>query len=375
MTRLNDLFASLADTLRQRMERRDGSAWWLSLAPVVSVILGLVVSGLMMLLLHADPISVYARMFSATFRSGYNVANIFVKATPLILTGLAMGFAFRAMLFNIGGQGQFYIGAIAAVACALNLGSEPTVVVLLASFLAAALAGGLWGAFVGYVRAYFNANEFLVSMMSTYVAIAVMDYLLRSPLQQSQHEYPQTNMISSHGFIPTLIPHTGLHWGFVLALIIALLAYLILWRTSLGYRIRAVGLNKDAARYGGINAKRIFVIVFLLSGAFAGVAGFTEVNGVQHMLVQGLDPTIGAEGIAIAILGNANPLGIVLAAILFGALKVGGTQLVQTSTIPSSVINMMEGFVMLFVILSYFAQDKVIAVRGKRAARRRRSKP
>ena len=254
--------------------------------------------------------------------------------------------------------------------CSLSLGSAPTFVILIVSLLASALAGGLWGAFVGYVKAYFNANEFLVSMMSTYVAIAVLDYLLRSPLQQSQHEYPQTNVLPSHAWIPTLISHTGLHWGFILALLVALLAYIILWRTSLGYRIRAVGLNKDAAGYGGINAKKIFVVVFLLSGAFAGIAGFTEVNGVQHMLVQGLDPTIGSEGIAIAILGNANPLGIVLAAILFGALKVGGTQLVQTSTIPSSIISIIEGFVMLFVILSYYAQDMIIAIRRKRATRR-----
>lgn len=373
MGKFDNLIKSLEAAIRDRMKQRDHSGWWLSLAPVVSVILGLLASGLMMLFLHADPVAVYTHMFSYSFRDIYNIADIFAKATPLILTGLAMGFAFRAMLFNIGAQGQFYIGAIAAVACALNLGAVPLVITLTICFIASAIAGGIWGAFVGYVKARFNANEFLVSMMSTYVAIAVINFLVRSPLKEAKGEYPQTDVIPASSWIPKLVPHTRLHWGFIVALLVALAAYLILWRTSLGYKIRAVGLNMDAARYGGINPKRIFVVVFLLSGAFAGIAGFTEVNGMQHMLIQGFNPTIGAEGIGIAILGNAHPLGIVLAAILFGLLKVGGNLIVQTSTIPSSIINVTEGFVMLFVILSYFAQDKIAAIQSKRRLRRGRA--
>ena len=369
MGKLDDLAKRLETAARERMKQRDRSGWWLSLAPIMSVLLGLTASGLMMLFLHANPVAVYTRMFSYSFHDIYNIADIFAKATPLILTGLAMGFAFRAMLFNIGAQGQFYIGAIAAVTCALNLGSAPLVVTLFICFAAGALAGGMWGAFVGYAKARFNANEFLVSMMSTYVAIAVINFLLRRPLQETAKEYPQTNVIPGSTWIPKLIPHTRLHWGFIIALLVALGAYLILWHTSLGYKIRAVGFNMNAARYGGINPKRIFVVVFLISGAFAGIAGFTEVNGMQHMLIQGFDPTIGADGIGIAILGNAHPLGIVLAAILFGLLKVGGNLIVQTSTIPASIIPVTEGFVMLFVIISYFVQGRIASAQSKRRLR------
>jgi len=371
MERFNQLFSRIGKLIEVRMRQRDASSWLL-LSPLVSIVLGLVASGVMMLFLKANPITVYGTMFSYAFRDIYNVADIFAKATPLILTGLAFGFAFRSSLFNIGAQGQFYMGALAAVACSLSLGGLPAVIVLPIALVASALAGGLWAALIGYLKARFNANEFLVSMMLTYVAMAVMNYMVRSPLKEAKGEYPQTDVIPANSWLAHLIPHTRLHWGFLLALVLALVAYIILWKTSLGYRIRVVGSNLDAAKYAGISTKRIFITVFLIAGMFAGIAGFTEVNGMQHMLIQGFNPTIGAEGIGIGILGNAHPLGIVLAAILFGALKVGGNLVVQTSSIPSSIIGIMEGFVMLFVILSYFAENALRAWISKRRLRLRR---
>ncbi len=351
-------------------DRKHGAALGSVAWPILSVAVGLVASGLMMTLLGADPLSVYGKIVSMAFRDEYNVADIFAKATPLILTGLAFGFAFRANLFNIGAQGQFYLGCVAAAWVAISMGDSSPLVVLPLCALGAALMGCLWASLVGLAKARFNANEFLISMMSTYVALAIMNYLLRGPLREAKGEYPQTDVIADAGWIPALIPKTRLHWGFVLALVAAFLAWFILWRTSLGYRIRAVGMNRNAARYAGINSGGIFVAVFAISGAFAGLAGFTEVNGMQHMLVQGFSPMIGAEGIGIAILGNAHPLGIVLASILFGALQVGGNLAVQTSGVPSSIIGIMEGFVMLSVILSYAAQAALSAAASKRALKK-----
>lgn len=338
----------------------------INLLPVFSVLFGLFLSGLMMLLLGHNPLIVYSNMLNYAFRDIYNIADIFAKATPLILTGLAFGFAFRASLFNIGAQGQFYIGAVLAVGFALKLGSFPMALILFICFTMSLVGGSVWAAFIGYVKARFNANEFLVSMMLTYVAIAVMNFLLGGLLKETKGEYPQTDVIPESGWLPSLIPHTRLHWGFILALLVALIAYLILWKTSLGYKIRMVGFNRDAARYAGINVEKIFVIVFFISGAFAGIAGFTEVNGMQHMLIEHFNPLIGAEGIGIAILGGAHPLGIVLSAFLFGALKVGGNLVVQTSRIPASIIGITEGLVILSVIFSYFVRDKLIILRSKK---------
>lgn len=339
---------------------------FLNFLPLFSVLLGLMVSGFMILLIGFNPLNIYSGILDFAFRDIYNIADIFAKATPLILTGLAFGFAFRASLFNIGAQGQFYIGTIMTVTFALKLASIPSFLLLPICFMVSMIGGCLWAAFIGYVKARFNANEFLVSMMLNYVAIAIMNFLLNGILKEAKGEYPQTDVITQNSWLPSLIPNTRLHWGFVLSLMIALLAYIILWRTSLGYKIRVVGYNLDAARYAGIDIKKIFIIVFCISGSFAGLAGFTEINGMQHMLIEGFNPSIGEEGIGIAILGNAHPLGIVLAALLFGALKVGGNLVVQTSKIPASFINIMEGFVILSVVFSYFIKDRLIVLKSKK---------
>ncbi|HUI70597.1 MAG TPA: ABC transporter permease [Spirochaetia bacterium] len=337
----------------------------------VAVVLGLSVSASLLLFLGKNPLSAYALLAGSVIRDGYTFADIFVKATPLILTGLAFAFTYKANLFNIGAQGQFYVGAIVATATSLALGSKlPGPLSLVIVFAAAVVAGGLWGSFVGFVKARFGSNEFLVSMMSTYVALAAMNYLLRTALMETKHEYPQTNPFDHSLWLPIFLKGTRLHAGFILAVLIAVLIWLLLFRTALGYRIRVVGHNSDAARLAGIDSGRISVTTFFIAGALAAVAGFTETNGVQHMLVQGFNPNIGAEGIGIAILANANPVGIIFASILIGALKVGGTIMGQTSGVPASIIEIMEGFVMIFVILSYFIRSGLETRRAKRELRR-----
>jgi simple sugar transport system permease protein len=341
------------------------------LSIAVAVVLGLGASAALLLFLGRSPVTAYALLAASVIRDGYTFADIFVKATPLILTGLAFALTYKANLFNIGAQGQFYMGAIAATAASLVLGNRlPGPLSLVIVFVAAVAAGGLWGSFVGFVKAKFGANEFLVSMMSTYVALAAMNYLLRTALMETKHEYPQTNPFAPGLWLPIFLRGTRLHAGFILAVLIALLIWLLLFRTAFGYRIRVVGHNSDAARLAGIDSRRITVATFFIAGALAATAGFTETNGVQHMLVQGFNPNIGAEGIGIAILANANPVGVIFASILIGALKVGGTIMGQTSGVPASIIEIMEGFVMIFVILSYFIRSGLEIRRSKKELRR-----
>lgn len=326
----------------------------------LSIFFGLVLSGLLLLFLDKNPLTAYGRLFSFIVRDGYTFADVFVKATPLIFTALAFAFTFKANLFNIGAQGQFYMGAVASLAVSQILGGVlPSPIALLIILLASLLAGGVWGSLVGFVKAKFNANDFLVSMMSVYIALAFMNYLLRTVLIEAKHEYPQSDPILKDVFIPIIFKGTRLHAGFLLAVVVAILCWVFLYKTTTGYRIRVVGMNPIAAKFAGIDSGRVYMLAFLISGGLAGLAGFTEVNGVQHMLVQGFNTTIGAEGIGIAILANANPIGVIFGAILFGALKVGGSILGQTSGIPSSIIELMEGFVMLFVILSYYVRRRL----------------
>lgn len=321
----------------------------------LAIFLGLLLSGIMILFLGKNPIPIFGLLFSSMFRDGYTIGEIFVKATPLIFTALAFAFTFKASLFNIGAQGQFYIGALVAVSVSLLI---PHPIAIPIAIILAFVASGIWGGIIGLCKAKFKANEFLISMMSTYVALNLMNYLLRTVLLETKGEYPQTDSIAKSTWLFKIVPHTRLHFGFIIAIFVAIVIWLLLYRTTLGFRIRAVGQNQEAARMSGINPELIFILTFFISGGLAGLAGVTEVNGVQHMLLQGFNPTIGALGIGIAILANANPIGIIFSSILFGALQVGGTTMGQLSGVPSSIIDLMEGFVMVFVIISYYVRNR-----------------
>ena len=319
---------------------------------ILAVLAGLVVSGLLIYLLGKDPIAAYSTLLTGVFRDEYTFGEIFVKATPLIFTALAFALPFQAKLFNIGAQGQFYVGAIAASAVSLACGARvPAALALLLVGVAAIGSGALWAALIGVAKAARGSNEFLLSMMSTFVALALMNYLLRTQLRETKGEYPQTNPLQEPTWLPVVVPGTRVHLGFVLALLAAVGSWFFLYRTKLGFRVRATGANATAARLAGIRPERVYVVIFGVAGGLAGAAGFTEVNGVQHMLVQGFNPGVGAAGIGIAILANANPIGIVFAAILFGVLMVGGVIMGQLSGIPPSFIDVMIGIVMVCVIL------------------------
>lgn len=344
----------------------------LMLTTILAVVLGLVLSGLLMLLLDINPINAFSILFTSLFRDAYTFADIFVKATPLIFTALSFAFTYKANLYNIGAQGQFYIGAVVAAAVSLLLQDKlPGLLVLLIVLILVMVSSGIWGSFIGFVKAKYNANEFLVSMMSTYVALNLMNYLLRTVMKEAKGEYPQTDSLAKAVWIPKMIKGTRLHYGFLIALVTAILIWILLYKTPLGYRIRVVGYNANAARLAGINARKVYILAFFISGALAGMAGFTEVNGVQHLLLQGFNADIGSAGLGIAILANANPIGIIFAAILFGALRVGGLIMGQAANVPASIIEVMQGFVMIFVILSYYVRNELEIRREKKRLQRR----
>lgn len=323
---------------------------------VGAVVIGLVISALLLLFMKVNPLDVCGKALSKIVTDKYNLGEILVKATPLIFTSLAFAFTYNANLFNIGAQGQFTMGAIIAVSLSLALQSAiPTwlllIVVLIGSFAGGAAVGGL----IGGAKSKFKANEFLVSMMSTYVISNFADYLLRTSLQETKAEYMQTDAISPSAYLPVIIPGTRVHLGFVIAVAAAVLVWVLLNKTNLGYQVRAVGKNPSAAQLSGISSGKIYVISFMIAGGLAGMAGLTEINGVQHMLLRDFNASIGSYGIGIAILANGNPLGCIFASILFGFLNVMGTTMGRLPglKIPASIIELIEGIVMICVIVSY----------------------
>ena len=340
---------------------------------ITAVVIGLVISGLLLLFMKVNPLDVCGQALGKIVTDQYNLGEILVKATPLIFTSLAFAFTYNANLFNIGAQGQFTMGAIIAVALSLGLqDSLPTwlllLLVLLGSFAGGAAVGGL----IGGAKAKFHANEFLVSMMSTYVITNFMDYLLRTSLQETKAEYMQTDAISSSAYLPNIIPGTRVHLGFLIAVAAAVAAWILLNKTQLGFQIRAVGKNADASRLGGISSGKIYIISFMIAGGLAGMAGLTEINGVQHMLLRDFNASIGSYGIGIAIVANGNPLGCIFASILFGFLNVMGTTMGRLPglNIPASIIELIEGIVMICVIISY-AVRYAMDVKKKKAMMRK----
>lgn len=336
---------------------------WTALA----IILGLVLSFAFLPMFGVSPIDAVTIMLSEIFSSTYSMGNILVKTAPLILTGLAFAFTYKANLFNIGILGQFYVGCIATAAISLKLLPYlPSIIVIILAAVGAAAAGALVGFLIGYFKARFNANEFLVSMMSTYVFTYMNLWLMRTILQESKGDYIKTDYLDQSVWLPKLIPGTAVSWGIVLAVLTAIFVWFILYKTALGYRIRLTGINKEAAGMAGINPKKQFMIAFAISGAIAGFTGFIEVNGMQHIMLPDFDADIANFGVGIAILSNSHPIGIIFSALLFGFLQVGGTALGHSSDAPSSVIELMQGFVMLFVLMSFYFRRKIELKRLKK---------
>jgi len=308
-----------------------------------------------------------------TFNDPYSIGEIVVKAIPLMFSALSFAFAFKAGLFNIGADGQLYMGALAAVIVSLKLAFLGAAGILAIAFMLSFLAGGIWSGLAGYLKAKFNANEIIITIMLNYVAFQIVNFMVNGPIKEQIGAYPQTDPIPPYAHIPLLFSRSRLHWGLLIALLFVWLFYIVLMKTTLGFKIRAVGLNANAAEYAGIQTKQILVITMILTGTFAGVAGFIEINGVQHILIQGFSPNIGGEGTIIALLAYTHPIGIIIASLFFGFLKVGANIIQQTSKVPTSAITMIEGFVIIFVLISYYVQSMMMQRRSKKRLVRSRT--
>ena len=329
--------------------------------PVFAGLAALGIGAIMLLALGANPIQAYSALLHGAFGSWNAIAETTVKAVPLLLVGLGICIAFRASVINIGGEGQMIIGALAATTIGLIFTDWPGWLVIVMALVTGFLGGAIWGAIPGYLKAYFRVNEILSTVMMNAIAVNLMNYLLRSSMiDPSQAELaskiPQTARLLEAFHLPRLIP-TRLHLGVLIAVILAVFVYVLLFHTTLGYRIRAVGHNPDAARYGGIHVRRQVVIALLLSGAFAGLAGAIQVYGLNYRMItdgsaSGFTGSAGFNGIVAALFGQLHPLGTIPASFVFGALLVGANSLQRAMQVPSAFITALNGLVVVFVVSS-----------------------
>ena len=282
-------------------------------------------------------------------RAIYPITESLVTATPYILTGLSVAIGFRGGLFNIGAEGQFFIGALCSAYVGYSIVGLPAFIHLPLALLAGAAGGAAWGAIPGYLKAKFGAHEVVNTIMMNWIAFRLSDWLLTGPMKASGFR-PVTPNVEHTAERPRLFADPlRFNWGFFLALAMAGLVYWLLFKTTIGFELRSVGNNPDGAKYAGMSITRNIVLVMTLAGGLAGLAGSAQVLGVDRWVGQGFSAGYGFDSIALALLGKSHPLGVVLAALLFGFLRSGATRMQSMAGIPIDIISVIQGLVIIFV--------------------------
>jgi ABC-type uncharacterized transport system permease subunit len=329
------------------------------LLPLLSIFTALVAGGIIIWLsgprLNGDWLGLkfvlngYGGLFQGALGSPKAITGTLVRATPLIFAGLAVALAFRCGLFNIGVEGQLAIGALLAAWVGVNLAGLPAVLLLPLTLLAGALGGFLWGMIPGALKARTGAHEVITTIMLNYIAAQLSGYLMTGPWRDPSpnNVTAQTSKIAEAARLPMLLPN--LHWGVILAFLAAVAVWYFLWKTTWGFEIRTVGANSAAAKYAGINVTRNVVLAMALSGLLAGLGGAVQVAGVNYRDTLGFNVGYGFDGIAIALLGRNTPLGTVLAALLFGALRNGATLMQFRTQISADIISVIQALILIFV--------------------------
>lgn len=329
--------------------------------PLLSILLALIIGGLFLYFSGYNPIETFLRMYKGAFGSSYAISETIVKAIPLMLAGLAVSLAFRMKLWNIGAEGQIYMGAFAASGIALSLGELNPWFLLPLMLLAGFIGGAAWGFIPGVLRGCWQVNETITSLMLNYVAIFWVNYLVFGPWKDPASKgFPLTPRFPPSGYLPAL-GDSRVHMGLIIAVVIALLFYVLLKYSRWGYEIKVIGESQNAARYAGINVARNIILVMLISGGIAGITGMIEVSGITHRLQQDISPGYGYTAIIVAWLARLNPFAIIVVAFFFGALLVGGFG-VQTFGIPYSIVLMLQGSVLFFLLAGEFLLKYRIAV-------------
>ncbi|MFC7441547.1 ABC transporter permease [Laceyella putida] len=337
------------------------------LTSLVSILLGMLIGAVMMLVAGYDPLAAYNALFVSALFQPYDLGETLRTITPLILTGLAVALAFRTGLFNIGVEGQFIVGQLVAIIIGLKLDLPPVLHAVVA-VVAGGLAGAVWALVPGLLKATRGVHEVIISIMMNFIALYLSNALVFHWLAKGSDSTPKIMESASLRMdaISQMFGGARLHFGLIIALLAAFVMYLLVWRTRLGYELRAVGHNPLAAEYAGMSVKRNIIMSMMISGSFAGLAGAGEALGTSgYLAIQPAFTGIGFDGIAVALLGASTPLGVVLASVLFGVLTYGGGNMQFEAGVPFEVIRVVFAAIILFVaanvtgrILEKFRQKK-----------------
>lgn len=323
---------------------------WFSIGiTLFSIFLALCIGAIPIFLAGANPLFAYQALFYGAFGRLNGLVATCIKATPLLLSALAIIVAFKANLWNLGGNGQMYLGALMATLVGL-FAKLPIYLHLPLALLAGFVGGVLWILPFAFFRAYLRVNEVIMTLMFNFIAIFFINWLVAGPLEEAGGYMPQTPAILPTARLPLIFPPTRLHAGIILAVVLAIFLYFLLFRTSFGYNLQAIGANPKAAQYGGINVKCSIVLIMGLSGGLMGLAGANEILGIHHRLLSGIVANYGFTGMVAALLGGLHPLGAVVAAFFFSSLIIGADMMQKMTGVPISSAYIIQALVVLFIV-------------------------
>jgi len=319
-----------------------------SIPQTIAVIGAFLIGAIVLAATGYSPLEAYGTMLAGAFGDIYGIGQTLTQATPILFTALAFLLAFKCGLFNLGAEGQLIIGGFFAAVVGVSLNGLPVFIHLPLALLAGILGGAIWGFIPAILKAKLGAHEVIATLMSSYVALYVTSYFVNYPLK-APGWVSQTIPIAASAELPRLLPVTQLSAAFILSIAAAIATAYLLEKTTIGYEIRAIGLNPAAAENAGISTKRGMILALVISGAIAGVGGAGEILGVHRRFIDGFSPGYGWDGIAVALIGGLNPLGSIIAAILFGAIRSGGISMNISTGVPLDIINVLQALVVLFV--------------------------
>ncbi len=352
---------------------KEGNASWKKIisnlaVPIIAVVFAMLVGAIFMIAVEGNPIEAYKVLFTSSFGNTRYFFETLVNTIPLIFTGLSVAFAFRCGLFNIGGEGQFFAGYITVAAVGVYLKVPYWWIHIPLALLAAIVAGAIWGGIPGYLKAKLGIHEVISTIMFNYIGLYLVNFLIRS-VMMVPNGLPATPKIEQTMRFARFIRGSRLNWSIFIALLAAFAIYWILWKTITGYEVRAVGLNPSAAEYGGISVAKNTVLAMAISGALAALAGATQVMGLEYRAVQPFGFLgYGFTGIAVALLGKNHPVGIILAALLFGTLQRGANMMQSMADVPKEVISIIQAIIIFFVASDYAVRKFYRKMKAKNAA-------
>jgi general nucleoside transport system permease protein len=320
------------------------------LSPLIAIISALIVGAVLILIAGANPLVAYTTLFQESLSTYFGFGNTLTKMAPLLFASTGVLIALKAGQFNIGGEGQIYFGALGSSLVGLYVQAPGFLHVPLALF-AGFVFGAVWGWIPGYLKAIRGINEVITTLLLNYIAINLISYLVQNPLKEPNAPSPYSPLIAKSAQLPIILPGSLAHGGILLALIAAGIIWIIINRSTFGYRITAVGLNQKASSYAGISVQHTIMLVMAASGGFAGLAGASEVMGLKYRLFEQVSPGYGFDAIAIAFLSRGSVLGVVLSSLFFGALRSGANVMQRSAGVPATIVYAIQGLTVLFIAI------------------------